>query len=503
MIRTLLAAVAISSSLITTAFAQNAATVISNASRAMGADNLNSITYYGSAANYNLGQNNNANGPWPRVNINDYRRTIDFTQPALRSSGTTFAAPVTGGAAAPQPFNQMITPANAAWGQQLEIWISPWGFLKGAAANNATTRAQTVAGTRYNVVSWETPQKAPSGVSYRVVGYVNNTTNLVDKVETWVENPIFGDLLVETSYTDYRDNNGLKYPTTIVQKRAGWPTFDAQILGADANPANLTVLMTPPPVPGGAPPAGGPPTPPPISSERLADGVYRITGGYVALAVEFSDHIFLYEPAGQNETRSAAVMAEAKRVIPNKPIRYAVLSHHHFDHTSGLPAVVAEGATIVTHEVNKEFFENALAQPRTLAPDAMSRSGKKAVIETVGDKRVFTDGTRTVEVHLIKGLPHADGMLVAYVPELKIVAYADMFNFPPADTPVPNPPVVGTMVMAENFERLGLAWDRLITVHPPNPDRPITRDDVLRTLSPTHASCDRPDLRSRLPGCAR
>jgi glyoxylase-like metal-dependent hydrolase (beta-lactamase superfamily II) len=501
MIKKLFATVAVSSLLALSAFAQDAVTVISNASRAMGADNLSSITYYGSGANYNLGQNNNANGPWPRVSLNDYRRTIDFTQPALRSTGVTFAVPVTGGPAAQQAFNQLITPANAAWAQQLEIWISPWGFLKGAAANAATSRARTIGGMRYNVVTWETPQKAPSGISYRVIGYINSGTNLVDKVETWVENPIFGDLLVETSYTDYRDNNGLKYPTTIVQKRAGWPTFDAQILGADANPANLAVLMTPPAgAPGGGPP-GGPP--PPISSERLADGVYRITGGYVALAVEFSDHIFIYEPAGQNETRAAEVMAEAKRVIPGKPIRYAVLSHHHFDHTSGLPAVVAEGATIVTHEVNKAFFENALAQPRTLAPDAMSRSGKTAVIETVGDKRVFTDGTRTVEVHNIKGLPHADGMLVAYLPDLRIVAFADMFNLPPADNPVPNPPVVGTMVMADNFERLGLAWDRLISVHPPNPDRPITREDVLSSLRPTHLSCDRPALRNRLPGCAR
>jgi glyoxylase-like metal-dependent hydrolase (beta-lactamase superfamily II) len=503
MIKKLLAAVAVSGLLVASALAQNAATVISNAARAMGVDNLNSITYYGSGANFNLGQNNNANGPWPRVNLNDYRRTIDFTQPASRASAVTVAVPVTGGPAAPQPFNQLVTPANAAWAQQLEIWITPWGFLKGAAANNATARAQTVDGTRYNVVTWETPQKAPSGISYRVVGYVNNGTNLVDKVETWVENPIFGDLLVETSYTDYRDNNGLKYPTTIVQKRAGWPTFEAQILGADANPANLAVLMTPPAAAPGGPPPGGPPAPPPISSERLAEGVYRITGGYVALAVEFNDHIFMFEPAGQNETRSQEVMAEAKRVIPGKPIRYAVLSHHHFDHTSGLPAVVAEGATIVTHEVNKEFFENALAQPRTLAPDAMSRSGKRAVIETVGDKRVFTDGTRTVEVHNIKGLPHADGMLVAYLPDLGMVAYADMFNLPPADNPVPNPPVVGTMVMAENFERLGLNWGQLISVHPPTPDRPITREDVLRSLSPTHLSCDRPALRARLAGCGQ
>ena len=110
---------------------------------------------------------------------------------------------------------------------------------------------------------------------------------------------------------------------------------------------------------------------------------------------------------------------------------------------------------------------------------------------------------RSVEVYNIKGLPHADGMLVAYLPDLKIVAYADMFNLPTADNPVPNPPVVGTMVMADNFERLGLAWDRLISVHAPNPDRPITRDDVLRSLTPVPPSCDRPALRSRMPGCAR
>ena len=244
--------------------------------------------------------------------------------------------------------------------------------------------------------------------------------------------------------------------------------------------------MTPPAPPagaGGPPPGGPPPAPPAAASERLANGVYRITGGYVALAVEFNDHILIFEPAGQNEARAQAIIAEAKRVIPNKPIRYGVLSHHHFDHTSGIGAVVAEGITIVTHEVNEEFFENALSGPRTLAPDAMARSGKKAVIETVGDKRVFTDGTQTVEIHNIKGLPHADGMLIAYIPSARIVAYADMFNlWRRASQPVPNPPVVGTQVFVANLERLGLDWENIISVHAPNPDRPITRRDILATL---------------------
>ena len=476
-----LAAVGLTSS---AAFAQNASTVIADASKAMGVDGLSSITYYGSGANYNLGQNNNANYPWPRVNVNDYRRTIDFAIPASLATGVTFAVPVTGGPAAPAPFTQNIGAANPAWAQQLEIWITPWGFLKGAGSTNATVARRSVGGERFAVVSWDSAIKAPSGNPYKLVGYINSD-NLVSKVETWVENPIFGDMLVETTYSDYRDNNGLKYPSAIVQKRGGWPTFDAQILGVAKNPQNLTALMTPPAPPAGAggPPPGGPPaTPPAAASERLGNGVYRITGGYVALAVEFNDHIVMFEPAGQNEARAQATIAEAKRVIPNKPIRYGVLSHHHFDHTSGLPAVVAEGITIVTHEVNEEFLADALAQPRTLAPDSMSRSGKKAVIETMTDKRVFTDGVRTLEIHEVKGLPHADGMLIAYLPTENIVAFSDMFNLPPAGVTVPNPPVVGTQVFVANLERLGIRDAKIISVHAPNPDRPIAQRDILATL---------------------
>ena len=38
-------------------FAQNAATVVANASKAMGVEGLNSVTYYGSGANYTVGVN--------------------------------------------------------------------------------------------------------------------------------------------------------------------------------------------------------------------------------------------------------------------------------------------------------------------------------------------------------------------------------------------------------------------------------------------------------------
>ena len=481
MIKHCVAALALAGLLAQPAAAQNA--MLTNVARTMGVEGLNSIHYYGVAQNGNIGQNNNANNPWPLANANDYVRAIDFMQPASRATWVTYAAPVTGGPAVQGQGQQNITQQNTAWAQQLEIWITPWGFLKGALANNATVRTnQTVNGRRFTVVSFDAPVKSPGGQPYRMIGYINGR-NEVERVQTWLENPVFGDMLVEAEYSGYREGaNGVRFPAVIVQRRGGHPFFTMQVLGAHPNPANIQQLLTPPPPaagraggPGGAPAgaqAGGPPPAPAPYAEKLAEGVFRIgqkpaAGTYSALAIEFADHIVLFEPGPQNEARAQAIIAETRRAIPNKPIRYGVISHHHFDHTGGLAAAVAEGITIVTPEVNKAFLQNALSQPRTLAPDALAKSGRKPQIEGfTGDKRVFQDGTRTFEVHVIKGLPHADGLVVGYLPKEKILIYADMFNLPNAQTgPVPNPPVTGTIVFADNIERLKLDVDKIISVH--------------------------------------
>src|SRR5262245_8727692 len=168
------AALALAGVLSQTAAAQDAKSVISNASKAMGIEKLNSIHYYGVAQNGNLGQNNNANQPWPMANANDYVRAIDFTQPASRATWVTYAVPVTGGAATQGNGQQVITPQNNTWAQQLEIWITPWGFLKAAAANNGTVSAQTVGGKSYQVISFNSPIKSAGEKPYRMVGYINS-----------------------------------------------------------------------------------------------------------------------------------------------------------------------------------------------------------------------------------------------------------------------------------------------------------------------------------------
>jgi glyoxylase-like metal-dependent hydrolase (beta-lactamase superfamily II) len=469
------------------AVAQDAKTVVANASKAVGAEGLKSITYSGSASTGNFGQSTNIAGPLAVTTITNYTRAIDLAQPASRASGATMPPAVPGGPP-PQPgtLNQNITPTNTAWTQQLEIWVTPWAFLQGAAANNATARSQRVGGKTYNVVTWSPAQKAPSGQPYRLVGYINDQ-NLVDRVETWVEHPVVGDLHVDTSYSNYQDFGGVKVPTKITQKRNEFTTFEATIAKASPNPANLTELLTPPPPAAGTPgaaggrggAAGGPPAAAPAQSEKLADGVYRVTGNYSALVVEFKDHIVVLE-GGQSEARGLAVIEEAKKAIPNKPIKYVVNTHAHFDHASGLAPFAAEGITIITHQNNKEYLDKALSGPRTLVGDKLAQSNRKPKIESAGDKRVLKDDTHTIELHYIQNLAHSDGMLVAYLPKEKILFSGD-FNVPAPGQPVS--PSIATLV--QNVDRLKLDFDRHVLVHPPNPDRPMTKADLLQLMKGT------------------
>jgi glyoxylase-like metal-dependent hydrolase (beta-lactamase superfamily II) len=484
LLRTLTVALLVSFLSISAA-AQDAGSVVATASKAMGVANLNSITFSGTARNGAFGQSKSIGEPMGPVNvtaITQYTRTINFGPAAdpmglvSRATGPT-QPPTVPGVPAPMPgvFNQNITGTQATsnWGQALNIWTTPWGFLKGAAANKATARQEG----GQQVVSFSPAGfKSPSGQMYTVTGYINNQ-NLVTKVETRVEHAVVGDLPVEFEYSNYQNMNGVQVPTRIVQRQAGMQTFDANITAATPNPANLTALLTPPPPPGGAGGGGGggqqPPAAPPV--EKLGDGVFKIGGNYTSLAVDMGDHILVVE-SGQSDARGTAVMAAAKQAIPNKPIRFVVNSHPHFDHASGLAAAVAEGATLLTHRNNEPVLEKLLSGPRALTGDSLSKVAKRRtdVVEAVGDRdtRKGTTGKVVELVHVPN--EHSDGMLVVYLPAEKVLWSADM-------TVVnPNPAQLGVIKSAvQVFNKLKLDFNTWIPAHPPNPDKPLTRADVM------------------------
>ncbi|PYS31532.1 MAG: hypothetical protein DMG11_01015 [Acidobacteria bacterium] len=472
------------------AMAQDAKGVIANAQKALG--DLKSITYSGSAKDVAFQQcGSNAvdmicRGTHdPMRPINNYVRVIDLTAPTSRHTGTT-NNPAGGGATTPMPgtfFQQVTTQqvdVSQPWVNSLEFYLTPWGFLKGAAANNATASRRKVDGKNYTVLTWSPTVKAPSGKSYVINGYVNEQ-NIVDRVETWLGENIMGDMHILATYTGWKDFGGVMAPSKIVQTRGGWPFFEVDVTAAKANPPDVATLV-PPPIPAGgrggagagAPPAAAPLT---VTSEKLGDGLYRLTtgnGSYDSVIVEFKDYIMMLE-AGQSEARGLAYIAEAKKLIPNKPIRYVMNTHPHSDHTGGLPPLVAEGATIITQKNNEEFLEKALNTPRTLLNDTLARNPKKAKVESVSEKKVYSDGTRTVEMYHVSPVPHSSGLMIAYIPKEKVLFQGD-FSLPAAGQPAND----HVKALVPILEKLNLDFDRYINVH--TSATPQTKADLWKAV---------------------
>ncbi len=475
----ILAGLSLAAALVWTASAQDAKAIIANASKTLGVDALKTIQYSATGLDFALGQAPNPASPWPKFINKSYTRAIDFETPASRVERVRVQGenPPYGGGQQPivgeQPVNQtIIVTADTPWVQQLEIWMMPHGFLRAAAARNATVEAKTVGGRKYRVVSFVGDNKA------RVNGYINDQ-NLVERVETWIDNPFLGDMPFEAIYSDYKDAGGAKFPMHIVQKQGGYPIFDLRVTDVKAN---AEVTIQPPQGRGGAgAPAAASQT---ATSEKLGDGVYLITGGYVAIAVDFKDHITIIE-TGQSEARGQAVIAEAKRLIPNKPVTYVVNTHSHIDHSSGLRAAVGEGATILTYQLNKAYLEKTLSAPHTLNPDKAQQNGKKPVVEAMGEKKVLTDGTHVVELYHMQNFGHHDGMLLVYLPKEKVLLEADGYNPQAANATAPSPASPFTLSLFDNIRRLKLDVQRIVPVHYPADNRVVTMAELTRWVGRT------------------
>ena len=469
------------------ALAQDAKTVIADAQRALGG--VNSITYSGSAHSVAFQQCGGSATALicygthdPMQPIASYVRVIDLAAPLSRHTGATMNFLGGGGGTTPGAgtYFQQVTAEQAKgqnWNQALELYITPWGFLKGAADNNATAARRKVEGKDYTVLTWSPAAKAPSGKAYTVNGYVNGD-NLVERVETWVGENIMGDMHVVADYSGYRKFGNTVAPTRIVQTRGGWPFFAADLNAATANPPNLASLAPQPPPPpgaggggGGGGPPGGQPAALTVTKEDLGQGAWRYTtggGSYDSVVVEFNNYVMMLEagngPPGQPQARTQLYVDEIKKQFPNKPLRYVVNTHPHSDHTGGVPVVVAEGATLVVQENSREFFERALNTPRTLLDDSLAKAPKKLKIETFADKKVYTDGTQTVELYHIFPAPHSNALLVAYLPRNKVLFQGD-FSVNPAQGGGMQPANEHVRALVPALEKLGIDYDRYINVH--------------------------------------
>ena len=435
--------------------------------KAMGADQLKSIQFTMSGEGYSEGQPLYPGGSYPRFILKSMARTINYGTGAVRdeivrANGET---PPRGGGGIPLQGDQRVTwsaAAGKAWNtvgqnenpqpqlaaeRQIQVWLSPHGAIKGALTNRGQVATRTIDGQKMSVISYGQAGK------YKIEAYANDA-DMIERVVGWTSNVVLGETKFEARYTDYRDFGGIKFPATIRMIQSGHPVMDVTVDGVKANvPAEISV------------PESVKTAQERVVSANVAEGVWYITGGsHHSVLIEMKDYSILVE-APLHDGRMAAVLAEAKKLAPKKPVRYAVVTHDHFDHAGGARYAAAQGITVIAHDDVRDFLARYFARPSPYNPDALALAKQRPKLDGVAGKRVFSDGTRTVELHHIRGNPHSSALIMAYLPKEKILIEADAFTPGAPNAPYPQAVNPATQNLYDNIERLGLQVETILPIH--------------------------------------
>lgn len=305
--------------------------------------------------------------------------------------------------------------------------------------------------------------------------------------------PLLGDTAVRWRYGDYRRVPGIGlYPAGYrielgdrVLKEVRYEAIRAGVEEAAVlrEPEGMS-FPDPPPPPEPAPPTADAEPPALPEVRELADGVYLavgVRGGFHPLFVELSDSVLVVDaPAGYHELQMVPAVDWAGEVtsssvgrrlldairatVPDKPVRYLVLTHHHGDHAGGVRPFLAAGATVIASEATRPVIERAADATLRLEPDELSGREVSPTVEVVDGERTISDALRKVQILDVGPNPHAEGMLVVYLPEERILYQSDLFM--PSGSGFPDPARVPVMRwFVEWLDRSGLDPEAIYAIH--------------------------------------
>lgn len=267
--------------------------------------------------------------------------------------------------------------------------------------------------------------------------------------------PGFG--LVEYEFKDYETVAGMPFNRNFVLLLNGDVNLERSIESIGVNEALDDLLMVDtnleriPQV-----------QPDPLSRQEISDGVWLIGGNNTyAMFVDMGEYILAVGGTGGSADRIESL----REVIGDKPIKYGMMTHHHFDHVMAVADYESEGATIIASKAHEKIVRRA------------ADDGDKVSLKTV-DKRMSLDSdSRRVEIVDIGPTAHTEHMLVAYLPAEGILFQADHFGLPQAG-PIP-PAVPSTQSFAEAIARFDFDIEKILSAHSP---RIATMDDLRAAL---------------------
>ena len=366
--------------------------------------------------------------------------------------------------------------------------LLPAFLLADALAQRTTLRDRgqgRYAGAAVDVVDYVT------AAGNRLTLYIDRAEGLLRGAATLVDMELLGDTEIRWTWQDYRASDGITVPQLLQVHLDGKLMKDVRVQVRAGAPA--TAFHAPAGIELGEPPSDLAPfddfTPysqRPGTAREVAPGVYLVPNlrpGFHMFFVEFDEFVLAVDtPTGwyemqqlppYNFVRGEGTSALAEKYIriirstvPDKPLRYVVLTHHHSDHIGGVRAFIAEGATILAAAPAAAAARAAAKRPHTLMPDRLQESGTEPRIEVVEGTAEISDGNMTVRlVELPAGNPKADGFLVVHLPQQAIM-YLTSFLYPVAEEAFPVPESVPlSLWFVRWLDASGLAVERLYNVH--------------------------------------
>ena len=422
-------------------------------------DAVGVLTVEGTGTQYNLGQDMRPGLADQTFTVSAFKREVEASGARMRTTQTR--TPNFAYFQGPQAQTQVQgvdgdvaynvgasgTPARAsaaaAGDRRNERFHHPLVLLRAALAPNAEVSA-----VRMDGVQRVADVTTDVGTFTMVVG----ADNRLVRIESPGTHINLGDVVLTTTFSDYADAGGLQLPTRMATKVDDFTTGTYQVKNTTASTG---AVEAPAEAKSAAVPAAVAPN---VAVEEVAPGVWFLAGqSHHSVVVAFKDRLVMIE-APQSEARSLAAIASAKALRPGTPLTHLVMSHHHFDHSTGMRAAIAEGLTIVTQAGNEAFVKEMAARPFTRTPDTLAKAPKPPTTVAVGDTHTITDGARELQLYHVNGNPHSDTMLMAYLPRERLLIEVDAFS--PGGTYHPY-----AANLLGHVERLKLRVERIIPLH--------------------------------------